>query len=158
MHSKHDRAESSSYMAHTVLSCPGSRGTPHIAPSENMQTYAFLPVTYVYSSLSNLLSVPGMAPSSLFSMIFDVAAISASFGVNPLVVPSTLTRKRSPFSRRLPPTDAIFETSSSKPLSVLLAMATLPTPNSSPMADDAKTGSFACTRMMSPSRTTDLNR
>ena len=90
-------------------------------------------------------------------MILDVAATSASFAMNPFVVPSTVTRNRSPLSRRLPPTDTILETSSSKPLPALLAMATLLTPNSSPMADDAKTGSFACTSMMSPSRPTDLN-
>ena len=47
MHSKHDAADSSSYTAHAASFRPSRWvGTPPAPPSENMQTYAFLGVTY----------------------------------------------------------------------------------------------------------------
>ena len=92
-----------------------------------------------------------------FSIIDDVAAISTSLGKNPFDVPSTLTRNFSPFSNRLPPSDVISDTIVSKSFLICLAMATRFIPNSKLIADDAKTGSFASTKIIFPSLFTELN-
>jgi hypothetical protein len=89
--------------------------------------------------------------------MLDVAAISTSLVTNPFETPSTFTRNFSPFRSKLPPIEVISETIFPKSFFICLAIATFSIPKSKLIADDAKTGSFALTRITSPSRLTDLN-
>ena len=119
--------------------------------------YALFFVKYVYSNLSKFSFVPGWASKfDFFSMIFDVAAISMSLTRNPFDIPSTLTRNFSPFNNKLPPIDVISKIIFWKLFFVCLAMAIFSIPKSKLIADDAKTGSFALTKIISPSRFTEL--
>ena len=88
--------------------------------------------------------------------MLDVAAISMSLTRNPFDIPSTLTKNFSPFNNKLPPIVVISEIIFSKLFFTCLAIAIFSIPKSKLIADDANTGSFASTKMTSPSRFTEL--
>ena len=90
-------------------------------------------------------------------MMDEVDAISTSFGRNPLLSPSTLTKNLSPLNNRLEPISVIVVTISSKLFLICFAIETRFIPNKRLIAEDAKTGSLASTIIIEPSFFKELN-